>query len=56
MASVAQLLAPPLRPGDYVVRDKLAGQKGAGVRPAIEAVGARLLSRPPYSPDFNPLE
>jgi hypothetical protein len=28
----------------------------AGVREAIEAVGARLLSLPVYSPDFNPIE
>jgi transposase len=28
----------------------------AGVREAIEAVGARLLYLPPYSPDFNPIE
>jgi hypothetical protein len=27
-----------------------------GAREAIEAVGARLLYLPPYSPDFNPIE
>ena len=27
-----------------------------GVRQAIEAVGAKLLYLPPYSPDFNPIE
>jgi hypothetical protein len=27
-----------------------------GVREVIEAVGARLLYLPPYSPDFNPIE
>ena len=26
------------------------------MREAIEAVGARLLYLPPYSPDFNPIE
>ena len=26
------------------------------VRHAVEAVGARLLFLPPYSPDFNPIE
>jgi len=26
------------------------------VREALEAVGARLLYLPPYSPDFNPIE
>jgi transposase len=28
----------------------------AGVREAIERVGAQLLYLPPYSPDFNPIE
>ena len=36
--------------------DNLATHKVAGVREAIEAVGARLLYLPPYSPDFNPIE
>jgi len=36
--------------------DNLACHKVAGVRQAIEAVGARLLYLPPYSPDFNPIE
>jgi transposase len=42
-----------LRPGDIVVMDNLGSHKGAGVRAAIEAVGARLLHLPPYSPEFN---
>ena len=36
--------------------DNLGSHKGAGVRAAIEAVGASLLYLPPYSPDFNPIE
>jgi transposase len=36
--------------------DNLGGHKGAAVRSAIEAAGARLLYLPPYSPDFNPIE
>ena len=36
--------------------DNLGSHKGAGVRAAIEAAGARLLYLPPYSPDFNPIE
>ena len=36
--------------------DNLATHKVAGVREAIEAVGARLRYLPPYSPDFNPIE
>ena len=51
-----QVLAPPLHPGDSVVLDNLAGHKVAGGRPTSEAVGARVLSLPPASPDFNPIE
>lgn len=53
---VTQALAPTLRPGDVVILDNLPAHKGAGARAAIEAVGARLLFLPPYSPDFNPIE
>ncbi len=55
-AYVDQVLVPELRPGDIVVMDNLGSHKGAGVRDAIEAAGARLLYLPPYSPDFNPIE
>jgi transposase len=47
---------PELRPGDVVVMDNLGSHKGAGIRAAIEKVGASLLYLPPYSPDFNPIE
>src|SRR3954470_17257792 len=53
---VADVLAPTLRPGDTVVLDNLPAHKVSGVREHIEAVGARLLYLPPYSPDFNPIE
>ncbi|MBI4165901.1 MAG: IS630 family transposase [Acidobacteria bacterium] len=56
LAWVRQGLAPTLRPGDVVILDNLATHKIRGVREAIEAVGARLLYLPPYSPDFNPIE
>ena len=36
--------------------DNLGSHKGAGVRAAVEAAGAKLLYLPPYSPDFNPIE
>jgi transposase len=39
-----------------VAEDNLATHKVAGVREAIESVGARLRYLPPYSPDFNPIE
>ena len=56
LAYVRRLLVPTLRPGDTVIMDNLGSHKGAAVREAIEAVGARLLFLPPYSPDFNPIE
>ncbi len=55
-AHVDQILVPELHEGDIVVMDNLGSHKGAGVRAAIEAVGAKLLYLPPYSPDFNPIE
>ena len=56
LAWVRQGLAPTLQPEDWVIMDNLATHKVAGVREAIEAVGAYLLYLPPYSPDFNPIE
>lgn len=56
LAYVQQQLAPTLRQGDVVVMDNLAAHKVKGVRQAIEAVGARVVYLPPYSPDFNPIE
>jgi len=55
-AYVAQVLAPELRPGDIVIMDNLSSHKRAEVGELIEAVGARLMFLPPYSPDFNPIE
>jgi transposase len=56
LAYVEQVLVPTLGPGDVVIMDNLPPHKAAGVRTAIEAVGAQLLYLPPYSPDFNPIE
>ena len=56
LAYVQQQLAPTLQPGDVVVMDNLPAHKVTGVRQAIEAVGARVVYLPPYSPDFNPIE
>ena len=53
-AWVEQHLAPTLSTGDIVVMDNLSSHKAAGVRQAIEAVGAELRYLPPYSPDFAP--
>jgi len=56
LAYVEQILVPTLAPGDIVVMDNLGSHKVAGVRQAIEAVGATLIYLPPYSPDLNPIE
>ncbi len=56
LAWVAQGLAPTLQKGELVIMDNLATHKIRGIVEAIEAVGARLLYLPPYSPDFNPIE
>ena len=55
-AYAQRVLAPRLRPGQVVVLDNLTAHKQAAARVAIEAVGARLLFLPAYSPDFNPIE
>jgi transposase len=56
LAYVRQVLCPVLRPGQVVVMDNLSAHKVAGVREAIEEVGARVLYLPSYSPDLNPIE
>ena len=56
LASVEQVLAPRLEPGEVVVLDNLPAHKVAGVRALIEGRRAQLLYLPPYSPDFNPIE
>ncbi|WP_157886575.1 IS630 family transposase [Acetobacter ascendens] len=55
-AYTRKVLVPTLSPGDVVILDNLPAHKGAVAREAVEAVGARLLFLPPYSPDFNPIE
>ena len=56
LADIEQILVPTLTPGDIVIADNLAAHKVAGVRGAIERVGATLWYLPPYSPDLNPIE
>jgi len=46
LADTEQVLAPRLSPGDIVIMDNLPAHKGAAVREAIEAVGAKLLFLP----------
>ena len=45
-----------LKTGDIVVRDNLSSHKVAGVKEAIESVGAQVRYLLPYSPGFNPIE
>jgi transposase len=55
-AFVATRLVPNLWRGACVVMDNASIHKGEAVRHLIEAVGARLVYLPPYSPDFSPIE
>jgi transposase len=55
-AYVDQVLVPDLRCGDIVIMDNLSRHKRASIRDLIEAVGARLMFLPPYSPNFTPIE
>ena len=52
---VRQGLVPNLWAGACVVMDNLPAHKVAGIREAIEAVGATVVYLSPYSPDFSPL-
>jgi transposase len=54
LAYVEQVLAPSLRKGDIVFMDNLRTHKIAGVREAIEAVGARVRYLPAYSQPTPP--
>ena len=53
---VTEALVPTLGPGDVVVMDNLSVHRSGHAQQAIEAVGARLVFLPAYSPDFNPIE
>ena len=55
-AYIEQFVVPTLRQGDIVIMDNLPSHKVAGIRQAIEAVGAELRYLPAYSPDLNPIE
>jgi len=56
LAFVKDDLAPKLEKGDIVVMDNVRFHKADVIREAIEAVGARLLFTPPYSPEMNAIE
>jgi len=56
VAYVEQCLAPTLARGEIVILDNLKAHKVSGVEEAIEAVGAKVIYLPQYSPEFNPIE
>ena len=56
VAFVGEFLVPRLTAGQVVVLDNLAPHKSPRVDALIEAVGAKVLRLPPYSPDYNPIE
>jgi transposase len=53
---VQEILIPQLWVGAIIVMDNLPVHHATVVREAIEAVGAKVLFLPPYSPDFSPIE
>jgi transposase len=55
-AFVERVLAPSLRPGQFVVLDNLAVHQSPKARRLIEAAGCRVVFLPTYSPDLNPIE
>jgi transposase len=55
-AYVAQVLVPTLKHGDVVTLENLSSHKRPAARALIEAVGARMMFPPPYSPNFNAIE
>jgi len=56
LAYVNEVLIPQLWQGAIVVLDNLRVHHAACIRAAIEAVGAKLIFLPPYSPDLSPIE
>ena len=55
-AYVEQVLVPTLRPGQILVLDNLSAHTSHRTRALIAAAGCTLRFRPPYSPDFSPIE
>lgn len=51
-----QVLVPNLWEAACVVMDNFSSHKVAGIKEAIESVGAHLIYLLPYSPDFSPIE
>jgi len=49
-------LVPELEIGTAAIRDNLATHKNAQAAAALGAHGCRVLYRPPYSPNLDPIE
>lgn len=56
VAYLLEVLLPQLWVGAIVVMDNLPVHHAERVRQVIEAVGAKLIFLPPYSPDLSPIE
>lgn len=50
------VLAPNLKPGDYIIMDNASFHKGGRIQQIIEQAGCKLIYLPAYSPDLNPIE
>jgi transposase len=55
-AFAAQSLAPGLRRGDIVIRDRLSSPSDPAVLDVFKDLGVDVKLLPAYSPDFNPIE
>lgn len=53
---IQEILIPQLWVGAIVLLDNLPLHHAGVIRDAIEAVGAKLVFLPPYSPDLSPIE
>ena len=53
---IQAFVCPTRHPGAIVIADNVRSHTVAGVKEALEAVGAHIRDLPPYSPDLNPIE
>lgn len=53
---IEKCLIPVLVPGQIVILDNAAFHKSPRIQSKIEAVGAKVMFLPPYSPDINKIE
>jgi transposase len=53
---IQEILIPQLWVGAIIVMDNLSVHHASVVQEAIEAVGAKVVFLPPYSPDLSPIE